>query len=298
MSTVVLVHGGAGTVDAALREAARAGVEAAAAAGRRALRDGADAEAAAVAAVRVLEDDPTFNAGRGACMTSEGTFETDASIMLGDGRVGAVGAVSDLADAIVVARKVLHESRHVLLVGAGAAAFARAHGVGTFDRAALLTDKAQARYEAATAGHSSIDGQADTVGAIVRDAAGNLAVACSTGGVLLKTPGRVGDTPLVGAGLFADESGAACATGVGEAIIGRVASYEVLRRVARGQSPDEAAADVCREAAGRDATCGLILVLADGRVGLAHHSPHMSWALARGDARIEAAIEVGPRGPA
>lgn len=293
----VVVHGGAGRVAPEHHAEAIAGVTAAAAAGRAVLGAGGDCEAAAVAAVRALEAAETFNAGRGACMTEAGTFEVDAGIMrTRDLASGAVAAVPDLADPILVAQAVMHDGRHRLLVAEGAVAFARAHGVGTFGRDGLWTAKAQDRYEQAIAGRGQAVGQADTVGAVVIDARGDLCVACSTGGVLLKRPGRVGDSPLVGAGLYAAaELGAATATGVGEAIIAHVASYAALVRVREGAPPDAAADELCaRVAAHRigdvDATCGILLLTPRGEVGIAHRSPHMSWAVARGEAPVSAGL--------
>ena len=293
---ILVVHGGAGTIAAENREAAAAGVTTAATEGMRVLAEG-DALTAVVAAVRILEDDPVFNAGRGACMNAEQQFELDAAVMVATPddarpRHGAIASVIDLCNPVEVARAVLEHSPHALLAGAGATAFARAHG-GRFDREALWTAKAQARWDAAQAGTGSLAGQADTVGAVALDAAGRLAVACSTGGVLAKSPGRVGDSPLVGSGFYAAPGlGAACATGMGEAIMTRVAAYAALQRMA-GAPRDEAeaiAVAVCREAARDDATCGMIVVLPEGRPVVAHQSPHMSWAVARPDGTVQAGI--------
>jgi beta-aspartyl-peptidase (threonine type) len=293
ITPVVVVHGGAGRIAPEHALSAKAGVGAAVEAARAVLRSGGDAEAAVVAAVRVLEDDPTYNAGRGACMNELGEIELDAGIMRGDGRSGAVAAVPDVGDAILLAQAVMHDGRHRILAGAGAVRFATAQGVGTFGRDRVWTPKAQARWENARRDAATAPGQADTVGAVVLDGAGLFCVGCSTGGVLLKRPGRVGDSPIVGAGYFASASlGAACATGMGEAILATVASYEVLRRIAEGAEARVAAADVCRETAGSNATCGLILVTADGRPVVAHESDHMSWALAIGDAAIESGVQA------
>jgi beta-aspartyl-peptidase (threonine type) len=256
----------------------------------------------------VLEACEAFNAGRGACMTAAGTFEVDAGIMRSrDLASGAVAAVPDLADPILVAQAVMSHGRHCLLVGAGAVAFARAQGVGTFGRDALWTAKAQARWEEATAGRGRVVGQADTVGAVAIDERGELCAGCSTGGVLLKLPGRVGDSPLVGSGLYASpELGAACATGVGEAIMTHVACYAALCRLAEGRaaglSPDEAADELCARVALRrvgeeGATCGIILLSPEGEVGVAHRSPHMSWAVARGEEAVQAGLFYGHPDP-
>jgi L-asparaginase / beta-aspartyl-peptidase len=297
----IVVHGGAGRVAPEHHAEALAGVRAAAEAGRAVLLAGGGCEAAVIAAVRVLEANEAFNAGRGACMTAAGSFEVDAGIMRSrDLASGAVAAVPDLADAILVAQAVMDRSRHCLLVGEGAVAFAQGHGVGTFGREHLLTRKAQARYEEATAGRGHAVGQADTVGAVAIDERGELCVGCSTGGVLCKLPGRVGDSPLVGSGFYASpELGAACATGVGEAIMTHVACYAALQRLAQapGQlEPDAAADELCARVAqqqigGVAASCGIILVTPAGEVGVAHRSPHMSWAVARGEAPVEAGLQ-------
>lgn len=294
----IVVHGGAGRVAPEHHDDALAGVTAAAEAGRAVLLAGGGCEAAVIAAVRALEENEVFNAGRGACMTGAGTFEVDAGIMRSrDLRSGSVAAVPDLSDPILVARAVMHDGRHRLVVGQGAVAFARSLGVGTFGREGLWTAKAQARYEEATAGLGDSVGQADTVGAVAVDEHGELCVGCSTGGVLLKRPGRVGDSPIVGAGFYAaPELGAACATGVGEAIMAHVACYAALLRVREGVGPDAAADELCARVAleqigDAPATCGIILISAAGAVGVAHRSPHMSWAVARGDAPVEAGLQ-------
>lgn len=283
---VVVVHGGAGRIAPDNEPAACAGTRAAAAAAMAALAQGAPAWRAAIAAVRVLEDDPTFNAGRGSCMNADGIVEVDAAIMRGSDRgVGAIAAVPELGNAIDVAAAVLEVGGACLLAGAGAVAFARARGIGRFGREQVWTAKAQARWDALRAGDAGI-GQADTVGAVVRDADGHVAAAGSTGGVLGKPAGRVGDTPMVGAGLYADDAiGAAVATGLGEAILRRVASYELLRRIAAGGDPDRSAREVCDETAALapGATCGLVAIDATGRIAIAHASRHMSHAWIRGD---------------
>lgn len=287
--SVVLVHGGAGMIPDELHEAAADGTKRAAARGREVLRDGGDCVDAAVAAVRVMELEPAFNAGRGACMTIDAQFEVDAAIMRSiDLGVGAVAGVQNLADPILVAREVLEHSRHSLLAGIGAERWARARNVGTFGRETMWTQKAADRYHKALSGLVSKDGRADTVGAVVRDDAGNFAAAGSTGGVLLKLPGRVGDTPMVGPGLYAHpELGAAAATGVGEAIIAHVMSYEVLRRLrerADGEDPELLARTFCDEVrAARKAAVGIIGLTAQGQPFVAHACRHMSWALSEGE---------------
>lgn len=285
---IVLVHGGAGTYAAELREAAVAGTRPAAELGLARLLELGDREdacvEAAIVAVRMLEDDPTFNSGRGACMTARGEFELDAGIMRSRDRArGAVAAVQDLANACELARAVMERSKHDLIVGEGARAFAESTGIGRIDRALVWTDKAQERYEAARAGATTLDNRADTVGAIAMDRRGQLCALGSTGGVLLKLPGRVGDTPLIGCGFYADAAlGAALGTGVGEAIMGRVGCYELLRRARAGQGLQAAADQLCEEIHRETgAAVGFIAIGPDGSVAVAHRSDHMSWALAR-----------------
>lgn len=285
---VIVVHGGAGTVSPELRESAPEGTRLAAEIGQKILLEGGSCEQAVIAAIRSMEDDPTFNAGRGACMTEDGEFEVDAALMRSiDLRAGAITGVRNLRDAILVAQTVMNETRHCLLAGEAAAAFARRHGVGHFGRDEVWTEKAQARYDAAVAGKTSRDNRADTVGAVALDRHGHLAAGGSTGGVLLKLPGRVGDTPMIGAGLYAHPTlGASAATGVGEAIMTYVMSYEVLRRAGDGDLQRHTE-QLCKEVQGATrAAVGLICVRPDGEIGIAHGSQHMSWAHARGESDI------------
>ncbi len=287
---IVLVHGGAGTVAPDLHAAVVEGTHAAASAGQAVLRDGGTCEDAAVAAVRVLEDAPAFNAGRGACMNRDGQFEHDAGIMRSrDLRSGAVASVPAVRDAVILARLVMETTQHCLLTGQGALALARAHGVGHFGHDEVWTAKAAAVYAAVQAGHIQADNRADTVGAVVRDRDGNLCAAASTGGTLMKHPGRVGDTPLCGSGFYAaPDLGACVTTGVGEAILTHVLALTALTR-----SPDETAAlALCTAISTRwnNAAIGLILVRPDGTPVIAHASEHMSWALARGDLPVQSGL--------
>jgi beta-aspartyl-peptidase (threonine type) len=289
---VLVVHGGAGTAAKELHDAARAGVKVAAQLGQASLTKGGDCQAAVIAAVRSMEDDPTYNAGRGSCMTRDGEFEVDAAIMRSiDMRSGAIAGVKNLRDGIEVARLVMEKTRHCLLAGDAAEAFAREHAVGAFGRDEVWTQKAQARYDRARAGKTARDNRADTVGAVALDRHGHLCVGGSTGGVLLKLPGRVGDTPLIGPGFYAHPKlGAAAATGVGEAIMGYVMAYEALRRMTGGdaQAVAETLCDEVRAQTG--SAVGLIAVRPDGEVAVAHASDHMSWAIARGDAEVTYAL--------
>ena len=292
---IVIVHGGAGTVAKALHDMAVQHVQVAVQAGLGSLREG-DCEDAAVAAVKHLERTPCYNAGVGSCMNLDGKFETDAGIMRSrDGAVGAVAAAPELADPIVVAQAVMRDSKHSVLAGEGAVAFARAQGVGTFGHEAMWTQKAQNRFDRALAGKIERDGRADTVGAVVLDAQGHLCVAGSTGGVLLKTPGRVGDTPFVGAGFLAHPHlGAAAATGVGEAIMARSFCFALLDRHAREggslQAHAQAMCDQLRQES--KSAVGVIAISPKGEVAIAHACKHMSWAMARGDDALKFGLSV------
>ncbi len=298
---IVVVHGGAGTVADELHAGALASIALAAERGlASALAAGDTLDACvdgAVAAVRVLEDDVSFNAGRGACMTQAGEFELDAGIMRSrDLESGAVASVRDLANACELARAVMEQSRHVLLVGEGARAFGQALGVGIWGREHVWTAKAQQSWDNARSGLMSADNRADTVGAVVRDRRGDLCALGSTGGVLLKLPGRVGDTPIVGAGFYAHpDLGAAVATGVGEAILRRVLIYELLRRVGAGAALQATAQGLCDELHEQSGVAiGLVAIGPMGEVAVAHASEHMAWAIARAGVPVQAGLAFPP----
>jgi len=295
VTPVLVVHGGSGRISPEHHTAAVVGTHAAAVAGQRILVDAGHCEDAAVAAVRVLEDDPAFNAGRGACMNRDGEFEHDAAIMRSrDLRSGAVAGIKAIRDPVLVARLVMEQTRHCLLVGEGAEALARAHGVGHFGRDEVWTAKAEAAHREVHEGRGAADNRADTVGAVALDDDGHLCAAGSTGGILFKLPGRVGDTPLCGSGFYAHPVlGACCTTGVGEAILTHLLAYEALRAAAEQPGAAQRIAErLCAEISGRwsNAAVGLILVRPDGEVAIAHASEHMSWALARGAATPESGL--------
>lgn len=286
---MLVVHGGSGTIAPENRDAAAVGVLEAARVGQALLLAGGTCEDAAVAAVRVLEDDPAFNAGRGACMNRDGRFEHDAAMMRSrDLRSGAVAGVPEVRDPILLARLVLERTPHCLVIGEGAAALGRAHGVGHFGRDEVWTAKAETAWRSVAEGRAVADNRADTVGAIALDLEGNFCAANSTGGILYKIPGRVGDTPLIGSGFYADPVlGACCTTGVGEAILTHVLALTALR-VADGPDPGPALQQLCESVSQRwhGAAIGLILVRPDGAAAVAHASEHMSWAIAASDAPV------------
>ena len=265
----LIVHGGAGADPADGREELRDGVREATLAGWRVLARDGSALDAVEAAVRLLEDHPRFNAGRGSVLTSAGTVEMDASIMEGDRLgCGAVAAVTRVANPITLARRVLQDGRHVLLVAEGAHAFARASGLPACDPASLITERQRARLTAH--GHG-------TVGAVALDRHGTVAAATSTGGMVGKRPGRVGDSALIGCGTYADSTlGGASCTGSGEAIIRVVLARRALDFLKEADDPDygaKVAVDLLVEEGHGEG--GLILVDWRGRVGYAHSTPLM-----------------------
>lgn len=218
-----MVHGGAGRWPAHAHERAEAGVRAAVEAGHAVLRDGGDALAAVQAAVVMLEDDPVFNAGRGAVFNERGFVAHDAAIMRGSDRAaGAVAALRGIRNPVVAARTVLDEGRHVMLVGESAGAYARDAGLVTAPEAWFRTEERRQAFE------QGDEERGGTVGAVARDASGGVAAATSTGGSSGKHPGRVGDSPLVAAGTWADDATAAIScTGDGEAIIRVALAHEI-----------------------------------------------------------------------
>src|SRR5436189_482997 len=256
----LVLHGGAGTIDrnsmTPEREREyRAGIENALRAGHAILQTGGSSVDAVEATVRVLEDDPHFNAGRGSVFTSAGTNELDAAIMDGKTlRAGAVGALEHVRNPIVLARAVMEKSKHVMMVGTGAEEFAKGHGIEMVDPKYFFTqDRWDAFQKIKAAEEAGADGSKKfiisdaerhgTVGAVARDAQGNLAAATSTGGTTNKLPGRVGDSPVIGAGTYADNATCAVScTGDGEFFIRASVAHQVSALMElRGMSLSEAA---------------------------------------------------------
>ncbi len=232
------VHAGAGNLARAGRDAAREracgeGLARSLRAGHALLADGGSALDAVERAVRELESCEEFNAGRGSVLTTSGEIEMDAAIARGRDRwAGAVAAVRGLAHPVTAARAVLEHGVHLLLVGKGAREFARARGIELCDPSELVTEHRRLQLESArSGGRMSLDHEEDvrgTVGAVARDTTGSLAAATSTGGMTNQLPGRVGDTPLIGAGTWADDATCAVSgTGAGEAYIRIAFAHEV-----------------------------------------------------------------------
>jgi beta-aspartyl-peptidase (threonine type) len=282
------VHGGAGTISPAqitaeLERDLRTGLQRSLEAGDQILRKGGASLDAVTEAVRVLEDDPLFNAGRGAVFTSAGTNEMDAAIM--DGRTllaGAVGGVQRVKNPIELARAVMEKSPHVLLAGKGAEDFARKLGLEIVDERYFFTEQrgqALQRVRAAQVETRAFSDQDrhGTVGAVAVDRAGNLAAATSTGGNTNKWPGRIGDTPVIGAGTYANnETCAVSATGDGEFFMRVVAAHDLSALMEyRGMDLAEAAATVVEKVGKLGGTGGLIAVDRAGNIALPFNTTGM-----------------------
>ena len=271
----LVVHGGAGVIersalDPRREEAIRQALVAALDAGAEVLAHGGSALDAVEASVRLLEDDPHFNAGRGAALTSDGTVELDAAIMDGEGlAAGAVAGVTQTRNPVALARAVMEHTPHVLLAGAAAESFARDMKLAHVDPSWFHTPMRRRQLdELRRSGLASFDVgmKYGTVGAVARDGQGHVAAATSTGGVTGKRPGRVGDTPVIGAGTYADDRAAAIsATGSGEHFIRAVAAHEICARIRLlGEGVQEAAAHAIAEVERLGGSGGIIFVSAAG----------------------------------
>ena len=300
VTPAIVVHGGAGSLDlddpatSGGADAPRlAGVKAAAEAAWALLAAGRSALDAVEAAVRLLEDDPTYNAGTGACLTAAGDVELDASIMDGETlRCGAVAVVKDVRNPVTLARRVMERSSHVLLAGSGASAFAREMGIPVHDNGLLVTPRQRARWERLRGATVPRPPGGGTVGAAARDVRGHLAAATSTGGTSMKLSGRIGDSALIGAGTYADDAlGAVSCTGHGESIIRLTVARLAADLVGRGLGAPGAAQAAVRLLGERvKGEGGLIVVGPDGEPGFAHNTPVMGRAWSKPDGRIAAAM--------
>ena len=274
----IAIHGGAGAVPRSALSTERErqyreGLAAALDLGYSTLERGGSSLDAVSAAVRTLEDNALFNAGRGAALTRDGAAELDAAIMEGrQQRAGAVAAVRHVRNPIALARRVMEKSRHVLLVGAGAEEFALEEGLALVPNAYFRTEERRAQLESERSGRPVSDlvpSSQGTVGAVALDAAGDLAAATSTGGMTNKRQGRVGDSPIIGAGTYAKNGFCAVsATGHGEYFIRTVAAHHICAAVEfRGLALSEAVRELLhgklRELGG---TGGIIAVDQGGRI--------------------------------
>jgi beta-aspartyl-peptidase (threonine type) len=318
----IIVHGGAWDIPRELHVDHEAGCRAAGEAGWAILSAGGSALDAVEVAVRVMEDHPVFDAGLGSHLNRDGVVELDAGMM--DGRTlmaGAVASVTHIANPISLARRVLHDSEHVFLVGSGAEHFATEAGIPLCDNAELViererllwderrrteddsvprssgqgrtaADRRRAAFTAAdTVGTDAVG--ADTVGAVAIDAAGNLAVGNSTGGTSFKHPGRVGDTPIIGCGLYADNTmGAAACTGWGEQIMKTVLAKTTVDQIALlGSATDAANVAIAYFRHRIGGLGGVICISPTGQIGFAHSTPYLAHAY-RTEGMTEAMVAV------
>jgi beta-aspartyl-peptidase (threonine type) len=272
----LIVHGGAKEMEPGEEDDNRNGVIEAVRAGSAVLERGGSAVDAVEASIRVLEDLPVFNAGRGSALNEAGEIEMCSGLM--DGRdlsVGAVGAIRNVRHPVSVAKRLLPE-KEILLVGEGATLFAREAGLEMVPDEALMTET---RRDALEQLH-------DTVGAVARDRGGNLAAGTSTGGLTGQKVGRIGDSPLPGNGLYADNHvGAVSFSGDGESIARLALAAQVMASVGR-DGPEEAirkAVEQLPAVGGANGDGGAIAIAKDGRIGWAHNSPAFAIAYASGD---------------
>lgn len=303
----LVIHGGAGVIErdqlsAADEQSIRTDLELALEAGRAILADGGSALDAVEAAVVALEESPRFNAGKGSVYNAEGRHELDASIMEGKTRrAGAVAGVETIRNPVKLARAVMEESPHVMMIGAGAERFAdtrpRIERVANdwFDTATRRAqlDQEQARESAEATDADNLRGKYfGTVGAVALDARGGLAAATSTGGMTNKRYGRVGDSPLIGAGTWADERCAVSGTGWGEFFIRNAVAHDIAARMAYGGASLATAADavILQRVPELGGDGGAIAVDRDGNIAMPFNTSGMYRAWAKGDGTRGVAI--------
>lgn len=300
---VLVIHGGAGVIragmDRADEDAARAALAQALRAGQAELAAGKPALDAVVAAITVLEDAPMFNAGRGAVFTHDGKNELDAAIMDGSGRrAGAIAGVHRVKNPIALARAVMDKSKHVMMVGDGAEAFAREQGLTLVDPSYFRTEKRWQQLQKALKEEDAGQAHADvetakhfgTVGAVALDAQGRLAAGTSTGGMTNKRYGRVGDSPIIGSGTYADARCAVSGTGWGEYYIRAVAAHDICARIAYAKQDLREAAEavINRDIPAAGGNGGAIVLGADGRFALPFNTEGMyrGWIDAKGEPQV------------
>ncbi|WP_455367895.1 isoaspartyl peptidase/L-asparaginase family protein [[Eubacterium] cellulosolvens] len=279
MKPSIIVHGGAWNIPPELSERSVKGCEKAAHIGWAVLEKGGKAIDAVEKAVNVMEDDPIFNAGRGAYPNEIGEIELDALIMEGEElRAGAVAAICNVKNPVSVARKVLDATNHVLLVGKGANIFAKKCGFKEYASSELVTkfipDKKSPMW------NQFEEVQHGTVGAVAIDQKGNLSAATSTGGTLYKAPGRVGDSPLIGCGAYADNDvGAASATGWGESIMRVILAKTACSLLENGiPSADAAKQSITLLRTKVQGVGGIIMIDPRGQIGCSYNSGNMPYA--------------------
>lgn len=275
MAWAIIVHGGAHTVREEKRAAHEIGCTRAVEAAAKILRESGTCLDAVEASIRVLEDDPTFNAGYGSTLNAEGDVEMDAAIMEGgELHAGGVASIRGVRHPISVARQVM-DTPHALLSGEGARRFAQARGCELCQANEMIHDEVRAEWEASR----KLSGS-DTVGAVALDLFGNFAAGTSTGGTMNKMPGRIGDSPLIGLGLYADNmAGAVVLTGDGESIMRLALAHRIVNAMCNGEDADRAAEEAIAVMARRvGGEAGCIVLDRQGRIGIAHNADNLPHA--------------------
>jgi beta-aspartyl-peptidase (threonine type) len=300
----IAIHGGAGALPRSADQPYRQSLARALSAGQTLLERGDSALDAVEAAVTVLEDDPLFNAGRGAVLCEDGSVELDAAIMSGsDLRAGAVAGLRHIRSPIQLARRVMEKCPHVFLAGAGAEAFADENGFERVPNEYFITPYRSRQLQTLQRPTSALDPAAvaaldepplGTVGAVARDSHGRLAAATSTGGMAGKLRGRIGDSPVIGAGTYADDDSCAVSTtGHGEWFLRVVQAYDIAARVKYGgyRLADAVNDAIAHRLTRLGATGGLIAVNRDGEIIMRHNTPAMFRAFVRSGAPATIEIE-------
>lgn len=311
MSIALAIHGGAWNVPDEDLQLHLDGISAALQLGWGLLQGGAGALATVEQTVRALEDNPVFNAGKGSHLNRLGRVELDASIMEGDHLdAGAVAAVERVRNPITLARQIMEHSPHVLLVGEGARRFAEENGVQLCRARDLLIGRARERYLRIRAGETELveqefateteehDGHMGTVGAVAIDHAGLIVAGTSTGGTLDKYPGRVGDSPLIGAGTYADSQlAAASCTGWGEGILRVVMAKSAIDRIAAGMNVEQAGQAALGDLERVRGRGGMVLIDRHGNATAAFNTPRMARGIAtlRDGARVGVESQMRPQ---
>lgn len=287
MAITLVIHGGSGTIREEDRVAYQSGLEEALRTGYAVLEEGESAVAAVLAAIQTMENNPqAFNAGTGSSPNRDGVVECDAAIMGSDRSCGAVAGVTRAKNPILVAERVRLETPHVMFIGADALV------ESPIPNEELLTERTR---EALHRWRERGDGPVGsaTVGAVALDAEGRLAAATSTGGVLGKWPGRVGDSPLIGAGTYADAHIAVSCTGRGEAFVRGVTAKTLASLVENGRELREAVGTVLEDVVTLGGSGGLICLVPEGKLCVGFNAPHMAYAW-KSEASEEARVGLEP----
>ena len=298
LNWAIAIHGGAGgdpaQWDQSKRDARLIGLKQALVAGRNLLQGGGTAVDAVETVIRILEDNSAFNAGRGAVVTTDGVAELDASIMDGSNRAcGAVAAVTNAKNPISLARRVMTQTKHVLLAGPGANRFAVEQDVPLVTPDYFLSNHPPIGQNGVLSQQRDDDQHLGTVGCVALDSHGNLAAGTSTGGTKQKLPGRVGDSPIVGAGTFADnETCAVSGTGVGEEFIRNAVAYDISAQMRyAGRTLDQAVTEIMRTRL-KPGIGGLVTVSNTGDIVMQHNTIGMSCGAADSSGRFETYLQL------